>query len=473
MTNPRIMTTPMKIHTPVPSRQAGYSLIEAIIALAIAVVLIVVVLNLFDLNRRMARLESEQIEMQQAVRAVHLEVASRARVAGRGGLIQGTAAKPWPDQGVVVEVASNVQGPARQVAPAMADSPVAVAGTDVLTLRGVLTGDILYGYDDTEDRTYLVLRDDLGQVTAEPADVRSGEIHLCEVGPAGFAQSLEPLRAAIAAASEEALMLAGTGGEEAYAVVKLDPGASEATSAVCDPGNPAAGVKLAFVVSGDGGRADAYHALSPSAPAAGLPPGLTSVAYAGLVEEYRYYVREVREVAADDGSALSPRLSRARLYPNTGQGWGADAATVEASLAEDVADDVVDLQVSLGMDSAQGGGSLEDGSLPAGGEPIFESEDGEADDWLFNHPSDDPRDDAWARPGTAVLARPWLRSRLQVLRLTTVGRAAFPISQYEAPLLDRVGDRVYDPNDPDDPDSDVQRRFRRWVLSTTIDLRNL
>jgi hypothetical protein len=37
----------------------------------------------------------------------------------------------------------------------------------------------------------------------------------------------------------------------------------------------------------------------------------------------------------------------------------------------------------------------------------------------------------------------------------------------------RLADRVYDPSDPDDPDSDVQRRFRRWVVSTTIDLRNL
>jgi hypothetical protein len=109
----------------------------------------------------------------------------------------------------------------------------------------------------------------------------------------------------------------------------------------------------------------------------------------------------------------------------------------------------------------------------SGDVPIFESGDGSADDWLFNHPPDDPRDAAWARPGTAVLGRPWLRSRLQVIRLTTVGRAAFPVSQYEAPLLGRLADRVYDPSDPDDPDSDVQRRFRRWVVSTTIDLRNL
>lgn len=450
--------------------EAGYTLLEAIVALAIAVVLIVIALNLFDLNRRLARVESEQIEMQQAVRAVHLEVAGRARGAGRGGLLQATQVKRWPDQGVVVEVASNVEGAAREIAPEAADSPVAVAGTDVLTLRGVITGDIYYGYDNTEDRTYLVLRDGGGQPTAEPADVRSGELHLCSRSPAGFAQPIEPLRAAIAAQSEEALMLAGTGGEEAYAVVKLDPGASSPTSSVCDPADPTAGVELAFVVSGDGGRADAYHQLSAAAPSGGLPPGLTSVAYAGLIEEYRYYVREVREVEGDDGSLLAPRLTRARLYPNTGMGWGATGA---ASLVEDVADDVVDLQVSLGLDSTQGGGALDDGSLAPDGEPIFESADGESDDWLFNHPSDDPRDEVWARPGTAGLARPWLRSRLHLVRLTTVGRAAFPVSQYEAPVLERIDDRVYDPNDPDDPDSQIQRRFRRWVLSTTIDLRNL
>jgi len=170
---------------------------------------------------------------------------------------------------------------------------------------------------------------------------------------------------------------------------------------------------------------------------------------------------------------LMPRLSRARLYPNTGEPWGTDAATQAENVAMDVADDVLDFQVSLGLDSGQGGGSIEDGSLPPDGEPVFASADGSDDDWLFNSPSDDPASPVWARPGPATLTQPWLKARLYYLRLTTVGRADYPISQYEAPRLDQVADRVYDPTDPDDPDSIRERRYRRWLLTTTIDLRNL
>lgn len=464
--HPQLRTVP-----PASRREAGFTLIEALIALVIAVVVIVAALDLFDFNRRLSRVEIHQTEMQQAVRAVHLEVASRIRVAGRGGALQGTAQKRWPDQGVVVEVASNVQGAARQVAPAAADPPEAVAGTDVLTLRGVMTGPIYYGFDNSEGRTYLVLRDGSGATAGDPAQVRAGEVHLCAVSPTGFAQPIEPLRAAIDSGSEEALLLAGTGGDGAYAVVKLDPSTSATTSAVCNPLDPSAGVRIGFVVSGDGGRADRYSQLGPGGP--GFPPGLTSVAYAGLLEEYRYYVREVREDPNDASSPLMPRLSRARLYPNTGEPWGTDAATRAESVATDVADDVLDFQVSLGFDSAQGGGALEDGTLPEDGEPVFESADGDGDDWLFNGPDDDPRDPVWARPGSAVLTQPWLRARLFYVRLSTVGRAAYPIPQYEAPELQRLADRVYDPGEADDPDSSLQRKYRRWLLTTTVDLRNL
>lgn len=455
-----------------PRSGAGFTLLEALVALAVTVLAIVVVLGLFDFQRRLARVESERTEMQQAVRAVHLELADAIRGAGRGGLTQNGPARPRPDLGVTVELASNVQGDERLVAPAMADSPRAVAGTDVLTLRGVFGGAIYHGFDNTEDATYLVLRDVGGTVTGDPGSARTGEVHVCAVSPAGFPQPVGALRAAIEAGSEEAILLAGTSGEEAPALVKLAPAASAATSAQCNPLDPDAGVTLAFVVQGDGGRADAYHELSGAA--AGLPAGLTSVAWIGVLEERRYYLREVREVAGDDASPLIPRFARARLYPNTGMAWGFDAAAREASAAEDVADDLLDFQVSLAFDSVQGGGALEDGSLAPDGDPAFESEDGEGDDWLFNAAGDDPLSAAWARPGNAVIARPWLRAELLYVRVSTVGRAGHPPgSAFEAPELGRLEDRTYDGASAGDPDSPWERRFHRWLLSTTIDVRNL
>ncbi len=454
-------------------REAGFTLIETLISLAIAVGLILVALTVFSLNRRVSRLQTDVTLMQQAVRAVHLELASQIRMAGRGGLAESTPARAQPDAGVVVGVARNVQGAARTILPALgADSPKALAGTDVLTLRGVLDGPIYYGYDNTATRTFLILRDDSDNVTGDPAQARTGVIDLCTPGPTGLAQPLDALRASLAAGSEEALLLVGSGGDDDYAVVKLVPGLSAATSTVCDPADASAGVHLEFVVSGDGGRADAYHQLSTNGNA-GLPAGLTSVAYAGILEEYRYYVREVREDPTDPGSSPVLRFSRARLYPNTGEPWGADAAAQAESAALDLADDVLDFQVSLGFDTTQGGGALEDGSLPADGEPVFESADGEGDDWLFNSPDDDPASAAWGLPGPMGAAQPWRRAHLFYVRLTTVGRAGSPLTDYQAPLLARTEDRVYDPSVSDDPDSDFERQFHRWVLTTTVDLRNL
>lgn len=455
-----------------PSRSArGFTLLEALVALAVTVLVITAVLGLFDFQRRVARVESERSQMQQAVRAVHLELADAIRRTGRGGLAQNSPARSRPDLGVAVELATNVTGADRLVAPAMADSPAAVAGTDVLTLRGILEGAIYHGFDDTEDATYLILRDAGGTVTGDPQAARRGEVHVCAVSPAGFPQPVEALRAAVAASSEEAILLAGTTGDDDYAVVKLDPGSSAPTSAQCNPLDPDAGVTLAFVVQGDGGRADAYHELSGAA--AGLPPTLTSVSWLGVLEEHRYYLREVREIPGDDASPLIPRLARARLYPNTGTGWGFDQAARASNVAMDIADDLLDFQVSLAFDSVQGGGALEDGSLAPDGDPSFESEDGDADDWLFNGGSDDPLSVAWARPGNAVISKPWLRAELLYVRVSTVGRAGHPVGDYQAPTLGGLEDRAYDGSSAGDPDSPWERQFHRWLLSTTIDVRNL
>lgn len=448
--------------------EQGFSLLEVLVALAIGVAVAVAVVAAFNLHSRVARAETAMAEMQQAVRAVHLEVGSTLRTAGRGGLRQTTPVKRWPDVGVVVEVADNVTGSAREVVPGATDSPEAVEGTDVLTVRGVFSNPIYQTHDNDEDRSYLVLRDSAGAATGDPRNARTGELHVCATSPAGFPQPVEPLREAIRSGSEEALVLAAGADAEQYGVVKLDPPSSSTTSSVCSTGDPNAGVKLSFVVSGDGGRADLYQELSPAEP--GLPETLTSTAFTGILEEYRYYVRTVREDPGDAGSPLTPRFSRARLYPNTGEPWGADADARADSAAVDVAADLLDFQVSLGFDSAQGGGAIQDGS--AAGEPLHESDDGSADDWLFNGPDDDPRDPVWARPGGA-LGAPWERARLFYVRINTVGVAQRYAPRYEAPLLGSLENRTYDASDPDSPDSFEHRHFRRWLLTTTIDLRNL
>ncbi len=449
--------------------QAGFTLLEMLVALAITVGLIAAVLSTFRFNSQLASVQTAMTQMQQSVRAVHLELGDRLRVAGRGGLYQSTPAKARPDLGATIEVADNVTGADREVAPTMADSPEAVKSTDILTVRGIISNPIYQTYSNDASRNYLVLRDASGNVTADPPQARSGEIQICSRSPSGFPQDVVPLRDAIEHKSDEALVLASSADAGDYGVVRIDTSTSSKTSALCDPSDANAGVTISFIVSGDGARADKYKELSSTA--VGLPSSLTSVSFAGLLEEYRYYLREVREVDTDGTSRLLPRFSRARLYPNTGEPWGWTSAEQTENAAVDIADNLIDFQVSLGLDSSQGGGAIEDGT--AANLPLAESADGKADDWLFNSSDDDPENAVWARPGSAILSRPWLRARLFYVRVDTVGRALQPQLGYEAPLLGSLEDRTYGSSSADDLDSADQRQFRRWLVTTTFDLRNL
>ena len=449
--------------------EAGFTLLEMVVALAITVGLTAAIFSTFRVNSRLARVETARTQMQQSVRAVHLEVGSRLRVAGRGGLFQGdTLQEPSRPR--------RNRGSRRQCHGRRPDDR-AGHGLEPPGGRGHRCPDRarrLHHADlpDLRQRREPRLPGAAGrlrQPDRRPGQARSGEIQICDRSPAGFAQPLGPLRDAIDSGSDEALILSSSADAGDYGVVRIDASSSLKTSTLCNPGDAAAGVTLEFVVSGDGGRADQYRQLAASG--LGLPASLTSVSFAALLEEYRYFVRDVREVTGDGTTRLLPRFSRARLYPNTGTPWGADAATRAESAATDIADDLLDFQVSLGLDSSQGGGAIEDGT--AADRLLSESDDGTSDDWLFNSADDDPGAVVWARPGTAGLTRPWLRARLFYVRINTVGRALQPELGYEAPALTALEDRTYSASASDDPDSPDQRQFRRWLLTTTIDLRNL
>ena len=66
-------------------------------------------------------------------------------------------------------------------------------------------------------------------------------------------------------------------------------------------------------------------------------------AFVGILEEYRFYVREAHAAPGDESSMPRPQLSVARFVPGTDRLWGGTGATV----AVDIADRVTDLQVSL------------------------------------------------------------------------------------------------------------------------------
>jgi Tfp pilus assembly protein FimT len=413
--------------------ESGFTLAEMLVTLLLVSLVLIGVLTLFDMASRTARTQTHLAEMQQSLRVAQQTLVKMVRMAGRGGLPTWDGANRLPN-GVALAVASNV--PANTVIGGNANAPV-LTGTDVITVRGVF-----------ETPIYQVNPAGGGFVFNHETPDVPGTLTLASTTPSGAPQSLDAVRDAIAKVNggaggggshPEALLLVSPLGQ--WAVVEIIPGSSFSTV-----GGEVTAAVLQFQVAG-GDFSAQYGALSS---AGSFPPTLQTVAYAGLLEEYQFYVREVRAIAGDAASDLMPELVRARLYPNTNVAWDRTAA----SLSEVIADNVLDLQVAFGIDLD--GDGLIDEALASG--------DRATDEWLFNAVGDSLDPTHWNVPGAAPL---------YYLRLSTVVRTDRATAYFDDEPLGVIEDKDYSQAPFDTYNAEWQRRYHRRVLSTTVDLRNL
>lgn len=413
---------------PTASAQAGFTLVELLVTLAITVLLMVAVLATFDFNGRIARVQTNVADMQQSLRISQDDLVRMVRMAGRGNLPPSDATHPYPE-GIAFAVKEDAGG-ANLVAGD--DSTRVLAGTDVLTIRGVFST--------------LYQANTAGALALDPAvGPTTGTLVLSPNTPGGATQDLQPLKTLITTiptnTKPEALLLVSANDDSVYAVVELRP----ADSTVNADGT----VTLHFTISGGTYTAD-FLKLSSGG---GFPADFKSAAYAGLLEEHRYYVREEHAVPGDLTSDLTPKLARGRFYPGTNTPWQAVASNARL----DLADNILDLQVALGFDSSFGGAFADDADFIGQDDQLLETADGKSDDWLLN-----------ASPDTAVGAT----AALQYLRVTTLARADRRDHDYQAPLLPaRVEDHAYGTSA--DANTAAQRMYRRRLTQTVIDLRNL
>jgi type II secretory pathway pseudopilin PulG len=428
-----IKTTPT--HHPLLSsknrRQAGFTLMEGVISLAVATVLILGVLAVFDINARVARVQTDLSDAQQSARVAQDEILRLTRMAGRGGLAQGGL-----PLGIAVVTRNNV-GEDETIDLINADTPEVLDSTDVLTIRGGFSNPV-----------YQV-RASAGAVTwAGPATAPTGGTvrvlnSLGSDGTGYNGSAPQDLRALIEAVEEErpeALILVSARNPDLYAVVELDPGASD----VSDPSQ----VTIAFRATGGAHTADyvRLNAAGVFPPELSDPSGTgvatdTGVALLAILEEYRYFVRELR---VDDD--LVPVLNRARTYPGTSQPWDGNVANWSVAIAENV----FDLQVSYGIDR-DGDGLVADGDVVVGLAK-------EADEILYNHVGDQPGEPEWAAGDFAFL------------RLNTLVRTNRADHKYQAPELETLEDHDYAGTEFND---DEGRTFRRRLITTNVSLRNL
>lgn len=430
--------------------ERGFTLVEMVVTLLVLVEVLLGALLLFDFNSKLTRVQTGVTGMQQSLRAAQHDMVRMVRMAGRGDLplpppppppgAPAPAADVFP--GLAVGMRDNVAAGAL-VAPADPASPRALEGTDVLTLRGVFTGSIYMV--NFADSTSFATRIENGAVV--------GQVRIDAVTNSNVAQDLQPLLDAIADGRAEALILVSPVSEAVYAVVELDPAASSGTAG--------GSVTLAFKTQGDA-RSDGYARLSAGG---GFPAALRNqqVARVGILEEYRYYVREERAVPTDPTSDLSPRLARLRVFPGTDLPYTGsfDSSSV------DVADEVLDLQVALGFDSPNLGAMDDDADGVGPDDQVAEATDGVGDDWLFNSSKDDA---STVHPLPLGGGWTWTDPLLYYVRITTLTRTGSPDRDYLGPVLDRLEDRTYGPTSP--LNARRERQHRRRFLETVVDLRS-
>lgn len=406
-----------------PRHEAGFTLVELLVATALTAMFIVIILNMLEASARTTNVQTDLAELQQAQRIAQHDLTRMFQMAGRGGLPVGQL-----PTGLAIEVLDNA-GANAHINPGDTRTPEVLDGTDVLVLRGVFESPVFQLLTDTDATNPAP---NVAFDTGDASTATAGTISLTDPSPSGIPQSLDRLIEAIDGGRNEAVVLISPLADQIFAVVELDASSSSYAS-------DHKTVNLSFFISGGTNSATYADKFNGNV----FPANLISVSHLAVLEEYRYYIREVRSADGD----LFPSLSRARVYPGTQVPYGGDAV----NWSVDVVDNAVDLQAAIGVDTDEDG-RVDDARLTGVGEP-------DDDEWLFNHADDDPEDAKWNA------------GKLSFLRVSTILRSARRDYRNEDPNLDNLENHEYTSSSP--LNDALERQYYRRTLSTTVDLRNL
>jgi type II secretory pathway pseudopilin PulG len=457
--------------------EGGFSLLELLVAMLVAVEVLVAAGMAFDLHNRMAVIQTQVTDLQQSLRISQYDIARLVRMAGRGGLPADFHPEAVFDPGatipslggLAIEVRDNVTDATdRHIARGDTDSPEALEGTDILTVRGCFSNSV-----------YQLQPNAFQPGDSDGDGVSDGNVTFTidDQSVAGIHQALGPLIEQLGVANSTPTMIFMS------PVDRQTYGVGRVTGFTPTSGTPA---QMQITVN-----LDTNSPLNPpirrGAPyndiVRGVPANMTA-ALTCLLEEYRFYIREEHEIPGDDTTPLRPRLTRARFEPGTENAYANDPA----NFSLDLADGVFDLQVALGLDTDYPAtdpttpGSFDD-DLDFDGvdDTIFEGDPGtnarNTDDWLFNSPGDNPDDTQYRIHGfTGRAGQP---VQLYFVRITTIARTQRPDPNYQAPDFDAtagsdlVEDHDYDAAPANQFKTQDARKYRRRMLTTIVDMRNI
>jgi hypothetical protein len=427
-------------------RQAGFTVIELTVSLIVIVEVLFAVLMLFDFSNKVSHVQTNIADMQQTLRIAQNEMESMIRTAGRGGLTWFNTAPGGP-----VWMRDNV---AAGATVGDATSPVVATGTDVLYVRGVFSTPMY----QVQDPTSLAYFDASGNPKVPPSDptgAYTGKVTL-QAQTSLENETLQSLADAVTAGVHEALVITDAANPDVHAVVELLPAQSTV--------NVGTSATIYFRIQGTPSDMATYYR---TLILGGAYPPIKSISELGILEEWRFYIRK-NTTAAD----IAPKLAKAHFMPGSDIAYGPPAGPNNAqNLSIDLADDVLDLQVALALDTVN-----HVARTPVPGEPaepaglttihadpehgyISEAANGATDDWLYNSTSDN------------VTTGEWLGARLMWARVSLLARTdRRDAGGYQAPLLTKIEDHAYLSTDP--LNASTERMYRRRVVQTVIDVRN-
>jgi len=400
---------------PHPRPEAGFTLVELLVSLAVLVVVLLAMLALFDATNKVAHAQTNIAEAQQNVRVAQDQVLKMTRMAARGWSV-GELVGLHPNDQILVE--DNV-GASTYVDGSTTAALKVLPGTDILRLRGVINGSI-YAVTDGPGGA--------GQLEPEVVlDKFPPWSYGTSNGSGGFEQEIDQWQKAKDAGNSFKLLLISRLADMAIAPAKVESISGTSVRLSFKPDEALTSYKE-MQDPPDPADVDAHGVKAVWLSEAPHHP----IDLVGIVEEYAFYVRE---------NGGHPRLSMARFQPGTNLAYGGK----EENLHQDIADDILDLQVAMGID----------------GDDDHEIS---ADEWW----------NAKINKAAPYQARLTSTPNLYYLRITTLGRTAGRDFQYEAPLISAIENNNYDEAATQGTTATiVNRSYHRRLLRTVIDVRNL
>lgn len=438
-------------------------MMELLVTLGVMIVAVVGALTFFDASTRLAKSQVNLAEMQSTHRLAQQEMVRMLTMAGAGGLPEGidpdvATAESLGTEGVfpnglALAVMNNVPS-GTDLGDADTPLPV-VPGTDVITLRGSFSNSVYYlepqiDLDlDGSGEIELVIRDtkdfdptkgDL-ELGSEDQDVVRLQDSSAGATPRPEAfivyDRYKPSAIAVLEYVSSSVATGADGKNEMTLRLSLGSGATYHE----EYGKMALGTAL---VQGAAGLTWTIPGTSTDVQ---LPKQIGAI---GLLEEYKYFVRQHREVPGAAQSRAVATLTRARYYPGTGD--------LHPEGAIDLAANIIDLQVALGVDKS-----------PTDGQILELGADVDDDEILYNFPEEDDglasiTNSEWANPSSELL----------FVRLSTVAQSDRPDRDFPGAVIDLVEDHDYSEETPQSIfNAGNYGKLRKRLLQSVVEVRNL